>query len=50
LKDKVYNSHPRTEELKENIPREITNIFAGQLKRVNLNLFCRCEECLRVEE
>jgi hypothetical protein len=26
LKDKVYNSNPRMEELKENIRREIANI------------------------
>jgi hypothetical protein len=28
LKDKVYNSNPRTEELKENIRKEIANIPA----------------------
>jgi hypothetical protein len=31
LKDKVYNSNPRAEELKENIRREISNIPAEQL-------------------
>jgi hypothetical protein len=49
LRDKVYRSNPRTEELKENIRREIANIPAEQLQRVNQNLFRRCEECLRVE-
>jgi hypothetical protein len=50
LKDKFYNSNPRTEkELKENIRREITNIRAEQLQRANQNLLHRCEECLRVE-
>jgi hypothetical protein len=50
LKDKVYNSNPQMEELKENIYREIANIPAEQLRRVNKNLFCQCEECLCVEE
>jgi hypothetical protein len=36
-------------ELKENIHREIANIPAEQLERVNQNLFCRCEECLHLE-
>jgi hypothetical protein len=50
LKDKVYNSNHRTEEeLKENILREIANIPAEQLRRVNQNLLRRCVECLRVE-
>jgi hypothetical protein len=49
LKDRVYNINPRVEELKENIHREIANISAEQLQRVNQNLFCRCEECLHVE-
>jgi hypothetical protein len=49
LKDKVYNSDPRAEELKENIHREIADIPAEQLQRVNQNLIRRCEECLRVE-
>jgi hypothetical protein len=40
LKDDVYNSYPRTEELKENIRREIANIFAEQLQWVNQSLFC----------
>jgi hypothetical protein len=35
LKDKVYNSNPKTEALKENIRREIANIPAEQLQRVN---------------
>jgi hypothetical protein len=49
LKDRVYNSNPRTEEeLKENIPREIANIPAEQLQRVNQN-FCQCEEYLHLE-
>jgi hypothetical protein len=49
LKDKVYKSNHRTEELKDNIGREIVNIPAGQLQRVNQNLLCQCEECLHVE-
>jgi hypothetical protein len=49
LKDKVYSSNPRTEEEKENIHREIANIPAEQLQKVNQNLFRRCKECLRVE-
>jgi hypothetical protein len=49
LKEKVYNSNPRMEELKENICREIENIPAEQLQRVKQNLFWRCEECLHVE-
>jgi hypothetical protein len=49
-KDKVYNSNPRTEEdLKENIHRDIANIPAEQLQKVNQSLFRRCEECLRVK-
>jgi hypothetical protein len=49
LKDKVYNNNPRMEEkLKENIRREIANIPAEQLQKVNHNLFHRCEECLHV--
>jgi hypothetical protein len=36
LKDNVYSSNPRTEEeLKENVRREISNIPAEQLKKVN---------------
>jgi hypothetical protein len=49
LKNKVYSSNPRTEELKENIRKEIANIPAEQLQRVNQNPFRRCEQCLRVE-
>jgi hypothetical protein len=49
LKDKVYNSNPQAEELKENIHREIANTPAEQLQKVNQNLSCRCEECLHVE-
>jgi hypothetical protein len=41
LKDKVYNSNTRTEELKENIRKEIANIPAEQLQMVNQNLFGR---------
>jgi hypothetical protein len=37
------------EELKENICRDIANIPAEQLQRVNQNLFCQFEECLHVE-
>jgi RNA polymerase-binding transcription factor DksA len=43
------SSNPRTEELKANIRREISNIAAENLQKVNQNLFRRCEECLRVE-
>jgi hypothetical protein len=39
LKDNVYSSNPRTGELKETIRREIANIPAEQLQRVNQNLF-----------
>jgi hypothetical protein len=49
FKDRVYNSNPRTEEVKENIRREIANIPAEQLQRVNQNTFRLCEEYLRVE-
>jgi hypothetical protein len=48
LKDNVYNRNPRMEKLKENIRREIANILAEQLQKVNQNLFHRCEECLHV--
>jgi hypothetical protein len=44
------SSNPRTEEeQKENIRREISNIAAENLQKVNQNLFRRCEECLHVE-
>jgi hypothetical protein len=46
---KVYKSNPRTEELKENIHREIANIPTEELQNVNQNVFRWCEECLRVE-
>jgi hypothetical protein len=49
LKDKVDSSNPRMEEVKENIFREIANICAEHLQRVNQNPFCQCEECLLVE-
>jgi hypothetical protein len=49
LKDKAYNSNPRTEELKGYISREIINIPAEQLQRVNQNLFRRFDDCLHVE-
>jgi hypothetical protein len=39
LKDKVYNSNSRTEELKENIHTKIANIPAEQLQRVNPKVF-----------
>jgi hypothetical protein len=39
----------KEEELNENILREITNIRAEQLQRVNHNVLRRCEECLHVE-
>jgi hypothetical protein len=48
LQDKVYNVNPQTEELKENIRREIANIPAEQLYEVNQNLFCQCNEYLHV--
>jgi hypothetical protein len=50
LKGNVYNSNPRTEELKENIRKEIANIPAEQLRRADQNLFRWYEEYLRVEE
>jgi hypothetical protein len=49
LKNRVYNSNPLTEELKENICSKIANIPAEQLQRVNQNYFYWCEECLYVE-
>jgi hypothetical protein len=50
LKDRVYNSNPQIEEeLKENIGREMENIPAEQLQRVNLYFFRLHEECLCVE-
>jgi hypothetical protein len=50
LRDKVYISNPRTEkELKENIRKEVENIPAEQLQRVNQNLLRRCEDCLYVQ-
>jgi hypothetical protein len=38
LKDKVYNSNPRTEELREYIHKETANNPAEGLQRVNQNL------------
>jgi hypothetical protein len=50
LKDKVYNSNPRTEEeLHGNIRRETANIPEEQLQKVNQNLFRRYDERLRVQ-
>jgi biotin synthase-related radical SAM superfamily protein len=49
LKNKVYSNNPQTEELKENIRREISNIPAEHLQKVNQNLFRQCKECLFVE-
>jgi hypothetical protein len=52
LLNKVYNSHPyprMEEELKENIDKEIANIPAEQLQKVNQNLFHWCKEYLSVE-
>jgi hypothetical protein len=49
LKDKVYKSNPRAEELKENIHREIVNIPAEELQRTNQKPFRRCKECLHIE-
>jgi hypothetical protein len=44
------SSNPWTEEeLRENICREISNIAAENLQKVNENLFHWCKECLRVE-
>jgi hypothetical protein len=42
LKDKVTTVTLRTEELKENICRDISNIHSEQLQRVNQNVFRRC--------
>jgi hypothetical protein len=51
LKDRSYNSNPQTEaDLKENIHKEIANIPAEHLEKVNQNIFNWCEECLHVEE
>jgi hypothetical protein len=33
VKDKIYNSNPQKEKLKENIHREIGNISTEQLQR-----------------
>jgi hypothetical protein len=41
LRDKVYNTNHRTIELNENTSREIGNIPAEQLQRVNQSLFRR---------
>jgi hypothetical protein len=49
LDDIGASSNPRTEELKENIRREISDTAAENLQKVNQNLFCWCEECLHVE-
>jgi hypothetical protein len=49
LRDKIYNSNPCTEGLKEHIGREIGINPAEQLQGVNQNLFHRCEERLHVE-
>jgi hypothetical protein len=49
LKDKVYNSYPQTEGLKEIFRKDIANISAEQLERVNQNHFRRCEEFLHVD-
>jgi hypothetical protein len=49
LKDNVYSSNPQMEGLKENIRREMSNIPAENLEKVNRNLFRQCVECLRVE-
>jgi hypothetical protein len=37
-----------TPELKK--AKEIANIVAERLQKVNQNVFCPCEECLRVED
>jgi hypothetical protein len=50
LDDTGASSNPQTvEKLKENIHREILNVAAGNLQKINQNFFRRCEECLRVE-
>jgi hypothetical protein len=49
LTDKLYKCNLWTEELKENICKEIANIPAEQFQRVNQNSFCQREKCLRVE-
>jgi hypothetical protein len=46
LRDKVYSSNPRTEEQEENICKDISNIPAEHLQKVNQNLFCQCKQCL----
>jgi hypothetical protein len=43
LKEKVYNSNPPMEELKENIHRKIAAIPAQKFQTVNQNIFRRCE-------
>jgi hypothetical protein len=49
VKNKVYSSDPQMKGLKENIRKEISNIPAENLQKVNQNLFRRCEECVLVE-
>jgi RNA polymerase-binding transcription factor DksA len=50
LDDTGASSNPQLEEeLKENIRKEISNIAAENLQKVNQNLFRRCKECLHVE-
>jgi hypothetical protein len=48
LKDKVYIINPRTEEVKEITCREIANIPAERLQRVNRNLLRQCQKCAHV--
>jgi hypothetical protein len=50
FKANVYSNKPQTgKQLKENIPREIENIPAVQLQRVNRNLFLQGNKCLCVQ-
>jgi hypothetical protein len=46
LKDNVYNINPPKEEIKENVHKEIANIAAEDLQRVNQNVFHWCKEYL----
>jgi hypothetical protein len=49
LKNKVYNSHLVDGRTKKYINREIANIPAEQVQRVNQNLFRWCKECQHIQ-
>jgi hypothetical protein len=41
IDDTGASSNPRTEELKQNIRRDLSNIAAENLQKVNQNLLCQ---------